>query len=283
MGYLLLAITLFMISDIETVSAGVSKGLEVCVSSVIPSLIIFFIMSDIILKLNSCKKVSPKWTAFLLGSVCGFPVGAHVCEELYLQGKINENDNQRLLPLCNNTSPAFVIGAIGASMLGDKRLGILLYCSELISAFIFILPIKCKISDKSTKAKEVNLGNLFFSAIEKSVSSMLKICTIICFFSGTLAFVTKHANNSIATTLSIFLEISNGAASCAALFGFKPSISILLLAFLCNWSGICVHMQVLSAQKSIKVKYLSFAVAKFLQGILSSLIALSGYKIFFCT
>lgn len=168
-------------------------------------------------------------------------------------------------------------------MLGDKRLGILLYFSEIISALLFLLPIKCESSNILGERKETNIKDVFFDSIEKAITSILKICTIICFFSGILALVSKYTNNVTSLVFSLTLEISNGAAACAALFYRNPPISIALLAFLCNWAGICVHMQVFSAQKSIKVKYYPFLLSKLLQGILSSVIAIAGYKIFFCT
>lgn len=283
MRYLIIALTLLMIADIETVSAGVSKGIEVCVFSIIPSLLIFFVMSDIILKINSKRKISPKWMAFFLGSVCGFPIGAHVCSELYLQGKISEKDNQKLLPICNNTSPAYVIGAIGVSMLGNKGLGMLLYFSEFISALLFLIPIKCKNESSYSEYQKISIKDILLESIEKAGTSILKICTLVCSFSGLLALISKYSNNAIKAVFSILLEISNAATVCTALFSWNPLLAIALLSFICSWAGMCVHLQVLTAQRSIKVKYFPFALTKFFQGILSAIIALAGYKILYCT
>lgn len=268
-----------MVIDIETITAGVSKGITICMANVAPSLLVFMIMSDVILNLNKKTRIKPKWIAFFLGSICGFPVGAHICDNLYMSGRISKKENQVLTAACNNVSPAFVIGAIGNSMLGDKKLGILLYFAEIIAAVVFVLPINNVLNYSTGIENEQSITKIFTDSIEKSVWSILKISVIICFFSGMLELILKYTNDSVYLILSSILEISNGAIASSALFGTSPTLSVAILAFACGFGGLCVHMQIITAHKSIKVKYFPLFFQKLLQGMLTSLLSVIGYKV----
>ncbi len=276
--------TLLFIADIEAVSAGVLTALKLCADSIVPSLLIFFIMSELIVKsVLSTEKglISPKWTVFLLGSICGFPVGASVSDSFVNSGRLDKTTALKLLPFCNNTSPAFVIGAIGVSLFNNKELGVLLYVAEIISAFILVLFIKCdKIGVANTSEKNGFFDD-FLSSIEKSVKTILKICVIICFFSAILAFVKNNFGEKTYSILSFLLEIGNGSYICSKTFYLQSYSCIALLGFMCGWSGICVHLQILSAAKSIKVKYHTIVMGKLLHGIFSSVLAVIGYKLLF--
>ena len=71
---------------------------------------------------GSLHPLSPKLSVFLLGALCGFPVGAVVCERMCESGALAKRDAARLLPFVNGASPAFLFGAAG-SLFGDWRIG----------------------------------------------------------------------------------------------------------------------------------------------------------------
>lgn len=270
----------FCIFNIETVISGMQKALSICAFSIVPSLFIFMVLSDLTLSLmlnDNSLSLTPKMIAFILGALCGFPIGAIVCERLHKSGAISESDTKKLLPYCNNASPAFVIGAIGVSMLGDKNLGILLYFSQLIISFIPICFIKCTDQKNLIDNSKSSVKELFFSAIEKSVYGIFKVCAIICFFTALLSII-EHSKLSL---LAPILEISCGSSFAASLYGTNPVLSVLVCGFCVGFSGICVHLQMLSAVKSIKINYVHFLIVKTLQGIVCALISLLGYELFF--
>ena len=273
-----LILMVLMVINVEAISIGVSKGITICMTNVVPSLLVFMIMSDIVINLNTNSKIKPKWKAFMLGSICGFPVGSHICDNLYSNGEISEKESKVLSVACNNASPAFVIGAIGNSMLGDKKLGILIYLAEIMSSAIFVMRIK-NVSNFKDIEKEQSLIKILTESIEKTVAAIFRISIIICFFSGILELVSRHTNNSVYLIASSLLEISNGAIAGSALFEKSPVFSIAFLAFTCGFGGLCAHMQIITAQKSIKVRYLSVLFQKLIQGLLTCVLAVVGYKV----
>lgn len=282
---LLCVATSILLLRIETVSEAVANALKICAGSIVPSLFVFLVMSEILvvsLLSEKSRAISPKWTAFILGSVCGFPVGAAVCERFYQKGELSNSDVAKIVPFCNNTSPAYVIGAIGASMLGDKRLGILLFSAEIISGILLVLPVKCKGKNNGMSIPDFSLNKVFFKAIEKTTASVLKICAIICFFSAVLSVINQYMGRKIFIISSIILELSNGAANLSAFYAENSTFTVAVLGFLCGWSGVCVHFQIISVLKSVKVKYFGIAKGKAIQGVLTSLVATVGYKLLFC-
>lgn len=275
----MLILTFVCIINIESVIDGVKNALSICAASIIPSLFVFMVLSDVTVTLlmdDDTVSLSPKIMAFAIGSLCGFPIGASVCDRLCQSNAISKEDAAKIIPFCNNASPAFVIGAIGVSMLKNKNIGLLLYFSQIIASLFPILFIKVKKCDNEKTKTNHSIGDAFFSAIEKSIFGIFKVCAVICIFSVIIALLDTVS----LSYLSIFLEISNGAAFCASLFNNVPALTIPLCGFCCGFSGICVHMQIISSLKSVKVKYIHLLLYKLLQGILCSLFSLAGYYLF---
>ena len=122
-------------------AAGVKKGLLICASSAVPSLYPFCVLSAFFVRSGLCGYLGkflekPVQVLFALpGSagaaacmsfVAGYPVGAGMTAALFSDGRISQSDAQRMTLFCVNAGPAFVIGGVGAGMLGSC----LLYTSD---------------------------------------------------------------------------------------------------------------------------------------------------------
>ncbi len=278
------AFLIICIFQIETVISAVKRGLAICSVSIIPSLFLFLILSDIIVTLllqENTLPLPPKAILFSIGSLCGFPVGAVACDKLLRNGVIEKSDAVKIIPLCNNASPAFVIGAVGVSMLKSKPLGVLIYFSQLIASLILLLPLKISKVKYNRQISSKRFGDIFFSSVEKTITSILKICALICFFNVVLSVADIYAEDIYALLLSVIAEIGCGSISAAAYFSASPILSVSLCGFACGFSGICVHMQILSVLQSVKLKYFQLALCKAAQGILTAALSAVGYYLFF--
>ena len=278
-------ILLLFVFHIEAIIEGIRSALVVCAVSIVPSLFLFLVLSDLIVSAllsDGGKITSPKYTAFLLGALCGFPTGAVVCERLCQSGVLDPKDAEHLLPLCNSVSPAFAIGAIGVSMLGDMRLGILLYGSQLLASLLLLLPLRVPVHNGKATAQSFSFSEMFFAAVEKSIGSIMRICALICLFSALLSILRVYCGETAYTLLAALLEIGSGSNAAAALYTTAPKLSLALCAFACGWSGICVHFQIFSVLKSIKINTFKFVLYKGLLGLLSTAFTTIGYKLFFC-
>ena len=55
---------------------------------------------------------------FLLGLCGGYPAGAEAVAGLVRDGTLRPEEGARLLPVCNNTGPGFIVGVAGAAVFG---------------------------------------------------------------------------------------------------------------------------------------------------------------------
>ena len=147
---LLAATVLFAILISSECAEYVMEGMELAVRCVIPSSFPFMVISDLYVAYGRPEKIRLIKNAFthlfgignagiapfICGNVGGFPIGAKLCSDAYESGILSINEAERLMPLSNNPSLAFVIGGVGIGMYGNIRIGILLYISILIATVI---------------------------------------------------------------------------------------------------------------------------------------------------
>ena len=276
----MLVLLTFFLLHIPAVVGGVQSGMATAALSVLPALFFFAVAADLTVSLTggALRPLSPKASVFLLGALCGFPVGAIVCERMCASGALDRRDAERLLPFVNNASPAFLLGAVG-SLFGDRRIGVLLFLSQLAAASILCLPRRIKTQSYTVNAVPPPPADAFFNAVDRSVQSMLRVMALICLFSAILAVLRCYIpNNTVFAALALLLEIGNGAARSAELFGTSPCAAVTLCAFGCGFSGICVHMQVLSVLRSVKVRYNHFFFGKVMLSAMTAFFAFCGCK-----
>ena len=276
----MLVLLTFFLLHIPAVVGGVQSGMATAALSVLPALFFFAVAANLTVSLTggALRPLSPKASVFLLGALCGFPVGAIVCERMCASGALDRRDAERLLPFVNNASPAFLLGAVG-SLFGDRRIGVLLFLSQLAAASILCLPRRIKTQSDTVNAVPPPPADAFFGAVDRSVQSMLRVMALICLFSAILAVLRCYIpNNTVFAALALLLEIGNGAARSAELFGTSPCAAVTLCAFGCGFSGICVHMQVLSVLRSVKVRYNHFFFGKVMLSAMTAFFAFCGCK-----
>ena len=72
-------------------------------------------------------------SAFALGFVGGYPVGAKTAINLYERGMCTRTEAERLLAFCNNSGPAFILGVVGAGIFASSTVGVALYLAHALA------------------------------------------------------------------------------------------------------------------------------------------------------
>lgn len=284
------------------------RGLQLCASSVVPSLFPFMIISEIIVSSGMGKSISRFITpvtkklfgvgeggacAFLLGSLCGFPIGARAAAAMYDSGDVSDDELCRVMTFCNNPSPAFVISTVGASILGRRDVGAVIYASVVLSAVAVGIFANLLMHNGGTSAsykapknhaKTLPLSKIFTDAIRNSAMSMLNVCAYVTFF-GTLVGCIKRifsligGARTLGTLLFGFFELSSGAASAAELGGtFLCAVACALFS---GWSGMSVHFQIMSAVDGRVKSFKPYFLAKAAQAVLCAALAAFALKFAF--
>lgn len=273
----------------QAMSEGILRGIRLCVTTIIPSVFPFMILSSMMLGyavFDNIRLLSMPFehifrvnrnglSAFLCGTLCGFPLGAKCAAEAYVHGRISKDECERLIGFSSNASPAFLICGVG-SLLKSTTDGVFLYIVMILSAVAvgMLLGRKQTACEVQTVHKQYDFS--FTDAVEHAGISTLYVCSYLLLFSALIgilqAFVLK--NTILSAIVLPFLEIGSAVfflSDCDL-----PSwISRALIAFAASFGGLSVHLQAAGLLRGTGISMKRYYAAKLLQGVLSFLIVLA--------
>lgn len=272
-----------LILDTKTALVGAQKGIDLCIRSIIPTMLPFCILSKYICSGMIGKKIiflqpiaritgmpAGSESILLLSFLGGYPLGAQCIDDAYSCGVIMKSDAMRLLGFCNNAGPAFLFGILSCLFSSVAPLWAL-YLIHIISAILvgMILPNKSAFSCDIQPKIPITLPQ----AVERSAKTIAVICSWIILFKILFAYIEKCSifqNNTIAMTLiSGILELSNG---CISLLQVKClGLRYILCALFLNFGGLCVGLQTVAVAKHIQTTV--YFPGKLLQAAISVLFA----------
>lgn len=278
----------------EAAKSSVSDGLNICGRIIIPSLFPYLVAVNliaelgIIAKLTSHGKGSFSKAAFIIGISGGYPVGASFIAEARKRGEISRDAASRLLIYCNNSGPAFIIGAVGTGVFNSAAAGITLYAAHIASAIIYgklLHADDCSNGQILPKPKAFSAA--LVDAVKKSVSAMINVCGFVLTFSVFLSIINSrgllHILSGRLSSLT-HTELSFNSALIAGIFELGNSISqmqglaaaplnLALAAFVLGWGGISVHFQTFSVISDTDIKTARYIIGRFFIAALGALIA----------
>jgi sporulation integral membrane protein YlbJ len=142
---LLAGITIFITFSLikfpdQSLEASI-RGLNMWWEIVFPSLLPFFIISELLLAFGVVKFIGVLFEpimrplfnvpgvgsfGWILGMASGYPTGAKIAARLREENQVSKVEAERLVSFTNATSPLFIFGAISVGFFHDARIGILL-------------------------------------------------------------------------------------------------------------------------------------------------------------
>ena len=244
-------------------------------------------------------------SAFALGFIGGYPVGAKTAISLYEKGMCSRTEAERLLSFCNNSGPAFILGVVGAGVFGSSKVGLLLYLAHAAaSVCVGILFRFYKAGGggregarPAPRFQAQRFTAAFTGSIKSSFLSTLNICAFVVFFtvvirllflSGVLSGVSWALGTLLSPLgfsqawaerlLTGFLEISSGVWTLSGSGALAGRLS--MAAFMLGWAGVSVHCQVLSFIGGSGLSVRTYLVGKLLHGGLSALFVAGLFRLF---
>lgn len=270
-------------------STGALSGLLICGRVIIPSLfpfticMLFIMRSGLLSKLCFLDKATKKFLGLdsyetglvIISLIGGYPVGAKLLNNSVKIGGLSSKRAGEMLEYCVNAGPAFVVSAVGDTLLHSAKLGYILLICHILSGFALIFIFRVK----SDRQEEVNIKRERFSVIDNFVlsvseaaSSVIGICSFVILFSVINEYLSFYANNfNHFKKIAIFLEVANGVTLTNNLY---------VISFLLGFSGICVWCQILSVSNLIKINYVKFVLSRLIHGILSVAFLWLIFKVF---
>ena len=296
----LFVLILLMLSSPAAYAAACMEGIVLWAKSVLPVLFPFFVCTGILSAAGArmADRLSPVMSRVKLpaaAALCavtsilsGYPVGSRCLLQLRQAGAISPKDATRVSVVCSTSGPMFLVGSVGAGMLGSAAAGGILLASHLIGVFLtaaLFLPFLKKPQSASFPALNAKAGG-FAENIRSGTISVLCVGGFIAFFcvvaqaleqTGIFALVSK----AVALPLSLFSreEMAEGLTfslleatrGCAALSACGMS-ALPFLAFAVTFGGASILAQQIAFFKPAGVKIRVFLAVKLLQGIIAALV-----------
>ncbi len=297
---------LLVLRNSEAAVQYMGRGLSLCAQTVIPSLFPFMVISELLVASGAGEALGRllakpmKWlfglsgagcSAVVLGSMCGFPIGASTAVALYDKNVISKRECEHLLTFSNHPSSAFLVTAVGVSLFQDHRLGLILYLVVLGSAFFtgFILRFFLRGKEGDDASGEhphfpsgLHPGgiSMLTDAVSHAAASMLIVSAYVVFFSALTGVITTAISDigghrpTLFACICGFFELSGGVSAAASL-GSKTQnvlLPIVLTAIISGWSGLSVHCQILSICGGRGLSFKPYFIAKAIQSLLCGLL-----------
>lgn len=317
--FITLFIILFII-NLNTCMQSTFTGLNLVIKAILPTIFPFSVICNLIihydgisfysnilgpiickpLKLSNCSSFP-----IVASLLCGYPLGCKYCCDLYELGYISKEEYLRLLNIASNASPIFLIGSVGAAMLGNIKYGFILLLGNYLAPLIIGFFTK-KNTHEFNNSNEYplktdgsyNFGIIIKTSIENAINTTLQVGAFVIIFSIIIGIIKNNSLiniifNNVERLLSlspnslygIFLgsiEYTNG---CKILTSISSSIIFKLsaISFICSFSGLSIIGQISSFTGKFNVSLKKYSFIKFIQGIISFIITFIFSSIFIST
>ena len=290
-----------MLSFPQTVFTGASYGLVLWFRHVLPTLLPYMILINVLIctpalhwicRITStflCPLLGTSYYgtfAVLTGFLCGYPMGAKTTSDLLNVNKISRSEASYLLSFCNNTSPAFILSYVVAQNMKERNLCIpfflILTFTPLMLSFIFRLFYRLpesfpQVTPGSFSNPSESISDSFLDrCILNAFESVTKVGGYMMMFSVLIQLLASVLPNTIFSLLLYSsLEISTGIRLLfsSALYTTEK---IILCAFLTSFGGWCCIAQTYSMISSSQLPILPYITAKLVTALVTSLL-ISAY------
>ncbi len=235
---------------------SVAASWERCISSLLPSLFpmsvlskqicpyLFFGKSRFSAFLSRLSGFSEReLPVFLISLFCGYPIPSVVAKDMADSGALTKEEAKKVIALCNNASPSFLIFFVGRCVFGSQAFGVWLYICETLSVVVIA-------HFKKASRTEPCIQKAFHESLPESIvhsaKSMVALFGFVIFFSlaGDLAknAATKlGAPQIFGVILSGIFESTSGIAEISSL-PFCASLPITCL--FATLGGLSVFFQI---------------------------------------
>lgn len=290
-----ICLLLFLLVHPEEALLSAKDGMSLWLNVMIPTLLPFLILTGILLKTGNIPQLleplAPFWKHFfgispagayvlILGFLCGYPMGAKLAHDLYINHQISQREGEYLLTFSCNASPAFIFSYLSQNILEGKipphSLLLILLSANFVCMLFFrflvyhgntVSSVKPEYRKKETYQQD-STGVILDVSIMSGFETITRLGGYILIFSllftGFYHYWPFCSQNKILLTSPI--ELTTGLhqiAQSAFSWKIKYITSMTLTAF----GGFCVMFQTKSVLEE-KLSILPYIFAKCLNASL---------------
>lgn len=301
--YILLLLTFMVLLILNPSSNMVAfgTGLNIWANKVVPALFPFMVLTMMLAKTPLVTQIGQAMSritrkmygisgnstfAILMSVISGYPTGARTCAMLYNTKQITKEDAIRTMSVASTSGPLFILGTVGAGMIKNMQIGVIILISHILGSCINGLIYKGKYKSSSTicsiQTNTVTISNIISSACSTMlvIGGYISMCMVaINALSDIgllkLAMTTmEHIGVSPLATQGIVMGIIEVTCGCNVIGTLQnPIIITSTCTALISFGGLCIHMQCMTFAKDFGMKYGQFLIQKITHCIIATVIS----------
>ena len=267
----------------------VGFSLNIWITSLLPALFPFFIVSDILINYDVIKyfpkviRNSIKYlfnvsdnglVIILLSMLSGFPSNARNIKNMYLDKKITKEEGEHLLYFTHFSNPMFILGTIPLILNSNKISKYILISHYLANIILGICLRKYnRVNNSNTsnyKEDKHNFGLVLTTSIRKSLDSVLGILGTLTVFLiiSTLLINFFNLDNTSSLLVKSILELTSGLKELGN-YNLLDKYLLIISSCILSFGGLSVHMQVINELVDTDISYKNYFIGRILQVVLS--------------
>lgn len=267
----------------------VGFSLNIWITSLLPALFPFFIVSDILINYDVIKyfpkviRNSIKYlfnvsdnglVIILLSMLSGFPSNARNIKNMYLDKKITKEEGEHLLYFTHFSNPMFILGTIPLILNSNKISKYILISHYLANIILGICLRKYnRVNDSNNsnyKEDKHNFGLVLTTSIRKSLDSVLSILGTLTVFLiiSTLLINFFNLDNTSSLLVKSILELTSGLKELGS-YNLLDKYLLIISSCILSFGGLSVHMQVINELVDTDISYKNYFIGRILQVVLS--------------
>lgn len=298
------ALLLYMLLFPKKVLSDSLAGLNLWFHTVLPSLLPFMILSNVLIGANVVSQLMRPFSGFfrhvlglspeggyawLLGLFCGFPMGARLTGDMYRQHRISREEADYLLTFANQSSPMFLSTYVVLHGLGNSTLTlpvfVIFYASAFLTSLVFRIRSRRFGLPPSKPKKEVpeqtSYGNLLDTSIMNGFEIITRLGGYIILFSILAGIVLQLPTplRTAAPFLSGLTEITTGIHTIS---GATLPLQVKFTAIVCctAFGGLSTVAQTSCMLNGTGLSIFTYLKGKLVNAAIAGLLCLVVFAVF---
>lgn len=281
----------------DAAATGIRRGLSICGQLLIPSLFPFMVLSDFTVRSGLAHSIGRHLdgimcalfgfsgaasVALVISLIGGYPAGAAAVTQLVSRADISPTSAKRLLRCCVNAGPAFVIGGVGAGMLGSPTAGVLLLIAHWVASLLVSLVEREPYTPTpSLRTPAVKTGAAVAQSIHAACSALLSMCGFVLAASALLSLTDAlggafHIRSVWRCLFTCTVEVTGGCMEAASTGTAAP----FWLGAALGFGGLAVHGQIASVTAEYRLIDRAFFRTRLLHALLGGCLSLALFSWF---
>lgn len=300
----LTAICLLLLHYPNAMATGISRGLSICSTVIIPTLYPFMLLAGLLANSPFCRHPGRILTAvtrrlfglpgccgpaILLSLVGGYPAGAIAIAQLREREQITEEETRRMTIFCVNGGPGFIVSTVGAGLLNSVQAGVLLFTAQAtISVAFGILLGRGHRHLAEASTAPLPPKKPMAQIVSDTCAALLTMCGFVVLAAMGLALVegcnlakglASLFRTDTTTVSTIFAAVTEVSCGCIALSG-GVRLTPLWLSLTLSWGGLSVQGQLAAVLPREQIIGWRFWRWRLLHGALSGGLAMGLFALF---